>query len=92
MPFFVYILQSESTSRYYCGYTEDLKRRLKQHNDSNYKGSRTTKVFKGPWKLIWKQDIQTRSHAMQFERKIKKRGIQRFLESNSLAESRNMRD
>ncbi|WP_083766492.1 GIY-YIG nuclease family protein [Desulfosudis oleivorans] len=51
--YWVYILQSTTTQRYYCGYTDDLDRRLKQHNDPDYHGTRTTKVFSGPWELIW---------------------------------------
>ncbi|RUA02970.1 MAG: hypothetical protein DSY89_01780 [Deltaproteobacteria bacterium] len=48
----VYILQSQSTGRFYCGQTDHLERRLYQHNDPNYHGSRTTKVFPGPWILV----------------------------------------
>jgi predicted GIY-YIG superfamily endonuclease len=36
MAFWVYILQSQSTGRYYCGYSSDPERRLRQHNDPEY--------------------------------------------------------
>ena len=87
MPFWVYILQSQSTGRYYCGYSEHVDRRLKQHNDPEYQWTRTTKVLKGPWSIIWKQKCSSRSEAVALERKIKKRGIGRFLQFR-LAESR----
>jgi putative endonuclease len=36
LAFWAYILQSESTSRYYCGHSSDPNRRLRQHNDPEY--------------------------------------------------------
>ena len=92
MSYYVYILQSQSTGRFYCGYTADLQQRLNQHNDSNYRLSRTTKILAGPWQTIWSQQFATRAEAMQLERKIKKRGIARFLECVQSVESRPWRD
>ena len=79
MSFHVYILRSSSASRYYCGHTGSLSRRLKQHNDPDYYGTKTTKRFAGPWILVWEQACPTRSEAMKLERQIKKRGIKRYL-------------
>ena len=54
MPdFFVYILRSETTGRHYCGQTDDVARRVRQHNDPEYHGSKTTKRFQGPWVVVW---------------------------------------
>ena len=92
MSYYVYILQSESSGRYYCGQTSSLADRLRQHNDPDYIRSRTTKVFKGPWKLIWHQQLKSRSDAMKLEKSIKKRGMQRYLEDIEAAESRPRRD
>jgi len=47
MPYWVYIIQSQSTGRFYCGYSSDPQRRLRQHNDPEYQLSKTTKRFKG---------------------------------------------
>jgi len=80
MPFFVYILQSQSSGRYYCGQTIDIDRRLQQHNDPDCYLIKTTKVFPGPWALVWKTEFQTRKEAMAKERTIKNIGIKRFLE------------
>jgi len=81
MPYWTYILQSETTGRYYCGSTDDLERRVRQHNDPNYSGSMTTKRFEGPWRVVWYQEHATRSQAMALERQIKKRGIARYLDN-----------
>jgi len=80
MPYYTYILQSQTTGRYYCGSTNDIERRLNQHNNPEFIGTLTTKRFKGPWKLVWKKEHSSRSEAMILERRIKKRGIRRFLE------------
>jgi len=69
--YFTYILQSESTERYYIGSTDNLDRRVAQHNDPGYRGSKTTKRFKGPWKLVYAESSQTRAEAMAREREIK---------------------
>ena len=75
MGYFAYILQSGSTGRYYCGFSEDVARRVRQHNDPEYTGSKTTKRFAGPWLLVWKKAVETRADAMTLEKRIKKRGI-----------------
>jgi putative endonuclease len=79
----VYILKSESAGRYYCGSSDDVERRVRQHNDPEYAGSKTTKRFSGPWQLVWKQELPSRSAAMVLEKQIKKRGIFRFLRDNA---------
>jgi putative endonuclease len=91
MKFWGYILQSQSTGRYYCGYTSDPARRVSQHNDPAYKLSRTTKVIKGPWEIVWLEECVNRSAAMRLEKAIKKRGAARYLQAQ-LAESRRWRD
>jgi len=79
MPFWVYILQSETSGRYYTGHTDNLERRLGEHNDPGYLGSKTTKRFKRPWKVIWTQQAASRSEAMFLEKQIKNRGAFRYV-------------
>ncbi|WP_156915859.1 GIY-YIG nuclease family protein, partial [Desulfatirhabdium butyrativorans] len=79
MAFWVYVLQSQSSGRYYCGQTGDLERRLAQHNDPNNHLAQTTKRFEGPWRLIWSTQVENRSESIRLERKIKNRGISRYL-------------
>jgi putative endonuclease len=80
MAFSVYILQSDSSGRFYCGYSENVAQRLHQHNDPDYRLSKTTKRFKGPWNLVTTFSCDSLSDAVKLERKIKKRGIARFLQ------------
>jgi putative endonuclease len=69
--YYTYILQSESTGRFYIGSTDDLERRVAQHNDPEYKGSKITKRFKGPWKLVYYENVDSRSQSMVREKQIK---------------------
>jgi len=65
--YFLYILQSESTSRFYIGQTQDLPERLAYHN-ANYSKSLKNR---GPWKLVYTETFTTRSAAVRRERGIK---------------------
>jgi len=83
MRHLVYILQSVSTGRYYCGQTRNLEVRLAQHNDPANDLAKTTKRFQGRWELVWSAEVGDGGEAVRLERKIKKRGIKRFLEDLS---------
>ena len=83
MPFWVYILQSATKGRHYCGPTDDLEKRILQHNDPQNAFTQTTKRCPGPWTLVWSRDLETRTEALQLERRIKKRGIGRFLQEQN---------
>ena len=67
MEFYVYILESELDSSLYIGHTNNIERRLEEHNEGI---SRYTKS-KRPWKLIYKEAFYTRGEAMRFEKKLK---------------------
>src|SRR5579859_1618443 len=65
--FFVYILQSQTTSRYYIGQTQDLDARLAYHNSNWSKSLRN----RGPWGLVYHETYATRSEAVRRERQLK---------------------
>ncbi|MCO5235690.1 MAG: GIY-YIG nuclease family protein [Chitinophagaceae bacterium] len=79
--YFVYILYSYSIDKYYAGSTEDVSKRIKEHNAG--KGNFTSKGI--PWVLIIDFECYDRSEAVKLELKIKKRGIKRYLQDNGLA-------
>ncbi len=64
----VYIIQSQQNNRYYIGSTNDLNRRIKDHNDNL--GCKYTK-FKGPWKLVCYKPLSTIQQARIEEKTIK---------------------
>jgi putative endonuclease len=81
MPYFIYILQSKSTSQYYIGHTDNLARRISQHNDADYQGSKHTKRSKGPWTCVYTETYMTRSDAMQREKEIKAKKSRKYIDN-----------
>lgn len=79
--YFVYILYSSSLDKYYVGSTEDVKRRIYEHNMG--KGKYTSKGI--PWDLVTIFECGDRKAAVRLELKIKKRGIKRYLQDNNSA-------
>jgi predicted GIY-YIG superfamily endonuclease len=70
-PFWVYILE-DPDERFYIGHTDNLHRRLAEHNDRLRSKTKCTAKH-GPWRLVWSEEHPTRSAAMQRERFIKSR-------------------
>ena len=70
MPFDVYIIVNPD--KHICvEQTNDVKRRVVEHHDSNNKNSKYTKRFSGPWRLIHTEQFATRSEAMKREKQLK---------------------
>ncbi len=78
MNYKVYILYSQKYLRYYVGQTADIEKRYKRHNNGFVPSTKSGV----PWDLIKTIDVLNRSEALKLEKKIKKRGIKRFLEDN----------
>ncbi len=47
--YYVYLLKSEKSGKWYTGCTSDLKKRFKEHNT----GRSTYTKNKGPWRLVY---------------------------------------
>lgn len=74
---YVYILESQSHSgKFYTGFTEDLKRRLKEHNAESNKGY--TMKYQ-PWKLHAYLAFSDKQTAKDFEKYLKTQAGRRFL-------------
>ena len=68
MPYSVYILESESTGKLYIGQTNDLDRRLRQHQRGYVRSTKR----RGPWKLLKRVELESRADAVMLELKLKK--------------------
>jgi putative endonuclease len=80
MCYYVYILHSKITKRYYTGSTQDLNNRLIEHNSGE-----TISIRSGiPWEVVWFLQVESRSEAVALELKIKKRGAYRFVRNQSI--------
>ena len=68
MSFYVYMLKSKSVAVItYVGYTNDLKKRINQHNSG--KGAKFTRGRK--WTLIYKEKFKSKKEAISREYYIK---------------------
>ena len=80
MKFFVYLLVNVSKNKVisYVGYTSDLKKRLKEHNEG--KGAKFTRGRK--WKLIYYEVVNNKSSALKREYELKKnRKLRNFIKN-----------
>ncbi len=73
---YVYIVKC-ADGTYYTGYTNDLKRRIKQHNAGE--GAKYTKGRR-PVELVHSEQFETKSEAMKREYEIKQFKRQRKIE------------
>jgi putative endonuclease len=67
MAISVYILESESTGRFYIGQAKSVSDRLAYHNA----GYSISLRNRGPWKLVYQEQYATRSEAIKRERQLK---------------------
>lgn len=65
--FYLYIIQSEKTNRYYVGSTQDLSTRLVAHNTGS---NRSTKNGR-PWRIVHSEQFMTRAEAFGREQQVK---------------------
>ncbi len=70
MTYYLYILENPD-GRTYVGQSNDLDRRLIQHNNPEYSGTLYTKRIKGPWRLIYSEEHASRSDSMAREKYFK---------------------
>ena len=64
--FFVYILQSIKDKKFYTGITNNLTRRLKEHNHG--KTSTPSTLYRGPFKLVYYEQFSSRISAREREK------------------------
>ena len=65
--YFVYIIQSCKDKGFYTGISSDPERRLKEHNKSDTKTTRSKK----PWKLVYSEKFDSRIEARVREKFLK---------------------
>lgn len=65
--YFVYIIHSQVTNRFYIGSSKNVHRRVIQHNSGS---TRSTKSGI-PWKIVTTEEFQQKSDALRRERQIK---------------------
>ena len=68
--YYVYLLRCKDGTLY-CGLTNDLQRRTKEHNTSNCKSAKYTRMRR-PVTLVYSEKYPTIQSAIRREREIKK--------------------
>ncbi len=66
--YYVYLVKCKDNTLY-CGYTNELSRRIHEHNYSK-KGAKYTKTRR-PVKLVYAKAFLTKSEACKFEHQVK---------------------
>ena len=69
MVYRVYVIQSRE-GRFYIGLSDDVVRKVKQHNRGQ---SRWTKG-RGPWKIVWQSEELSLTDARKLENRLKRQG------------------
>ena len=64
----VYVIQNQQ-GRFYIGLSDDVDRRVSQHNDGVSQWTRN----KGPWSLVWQSDSMPLTEARKLENLLKKK-------------------
>ncbi|HEX7017927.1 MAG TPA: GIY-YIG nuclease family protein [Patescibacteria group bacterium] len=74
--YWIYILQSQKNDRYYIGSSNDIERRLAEHNRGKSPYTASTR----PWKLVFSKEFATLKAARQFEHSLKKQKSRKVIE------------
>jgi putative endonuclease len=76
MPFYIYIIFSNKTNKYYTGYCENIASRLKKHNSKS-----TISTKSGiPWILVYSEVFETKTEAIIRENQIKRMKSRKYIE------------
>ena len=75
--YFVYIIESEISGKWYYGFTERPEERLKEHNGNHHHYT----AGKGPWILIFIRAFDLQNEAVLFEKKLKTLRNKEFIKS-----------
>ena len=67
--FYAYVLKSKKNGKLYTGHTENLEKRILEHNTKSDKAKFS--CVNGPWELMFFETFDTRAIAMKCERFLK---------------------
>jgi len=76
MPYYVYILYSKVTDKYYIGYSENVELRLIKHNLGATPSTRSGR----PWIISYKEECKDKTSAIIREREIKDKKSRKYIE------------
>jgi len=74
--YFVYIIYNSECDKYYIGQTNNIIRRLEEHNDKTK--NKYTSKYLGEWKMVYEEEFCNRKEAMLREKFLKKQKNKKF--------------
>ena len=77
MKYYVYILESKKDNNLYTGYTNNLKRRLKEHNNGEVKSTKNRR----PLKLVYYEFCLNKDDALHREKYLKSSWGKRYIKN-----------
>ena len=77
MWYYVYVLQSKKDNNFYTGYTKNLNRRLKKHNNGDVPSTR----LRTPLKLIYYESCLNQQDACAREKYLKSGMGKRYIKN-----------
>ncbi len=73
--FYTYVLKSEKDGNLYIGWTNDLKNRLKEHNNGNVLSTKKRK----PFQIVYYEACRSKEKAIRREKYLKSGFGRKFL-------------
>lgn len=87
MVYYVYIMYSEKCNQYYVGHSDNVDRKLDEHNSG--KGGKYTIRWK-PWELVYSGTYESKSLVVNRELEIENKKSTKYIEG--LIEQKNQDD
>lgn len=77
---YLYVLYNKEINRYYVGCSNNINRRLGEHNQ-NIRKKRYTEKQQGKWALVYKEVYETLKESRRRESQIKKQKSRKYIEN-----------
>lgn len=77
MHYYVYILHSNKDSNFYVGYTNDIKKRIVEHNSGKVKST----SLRRPFKLVYWEGCLSQKDALKREKYLKTAWGKRYIKN-----------
>ena len=75
--YYVYVIESLKDNKFYTGFTDNLKRRIKEHNNKEEPSTKS----RAPFKLIYFEGCLSKEDAITREKNLKSGTGKRYLKS-----------
>lgn len=77
MYYYVYVLHSNKDNKFYVGYTNDIKKRIVEHNAGRVMSTK----FRRPFKLVYWEGCLSQKDALKREKYLKSAWGKRYIKN-----------